>query len=278
MLRAFDDGRIFGASYGTGRPWVLALHGWQRSHTDFDAVLGTAASSPVAAGRILQETRHAEAGLNAFEACEGEPSRAELDGVAVDLPGFGASPPPPEPWDSLQYARAVEPVLRDLGKSAVVVGHSFGGTVALQLASLHPDRVGALVLTGVPRLLRSPRRSSPLAFRVGRRLHRMGVVADSTMEKLRYRYGSNDYRSSEGVLRDVLVRALAESHEDQLSGLRCPVELVWGGDDTAASPSSAEAAAALIGDCRLTVLPGVGHLVPTLAPEVLRAAIERHRP
>ena len=45
MLKAFDGGRLFGASYGADRaPWVLALHGWARSHQDWRAVLG--ASDP----------------------------------------------------------------------------------------------------------------------------------------------------------------------------------------------------------------------------------------
>jgi hypothetical protein len=37
-LTSFAGGTLFGVRHGQGRPWVLALHGWQRSHREFDAV------------------------------------------------------------------------------------------------------------------------------------------------------------------------------------------------------------------------------------------------
>lgn len=247
MLRAFDDGRIFGASYGDGEPWILALHGWQRSHSDFDVVLG--------------------------ETVEG----AALDGVALDLPGFGASPPPLAPWGSGEYAEAVEPVLEKLRRPAVVLGHSFGGLVALNLALRRPQLVAALVLCGVPRLVRTPARRPPLGFRVARRLHRMGLISDDAMEAMRQRHGSSDYRASHGVMRQVLVRSLGECFEDQLERVACPVELVWGSHDTAAPLPTAEKASKLMPRARLTVLEGASHMVPTEAPGALRQALELHQ-
>jgi pimeloyl-ACP methyl ester carboxylesterase len=247
VLRAYAGGRLFGAPSGTGAPDVLALHGWGRSHRDFDAVL---------------------AGV-------GPP----LDAVALDLPGFGATPPPDQPWGSADYAAVVARVLDEMAPPVVVVGHSFGGTVAVQLAAAHPAAVRALVLTGVPRLAPGgPRRRPPTAFRGLRWLHRVGLLSESRMDTARQRYGSADYRAAEGVMRQVLVRSLAETLEGPLGRLSCAVELVWGDDDTAAPLAGAEAAQALVpGGARLTVCPGAGHLTPLSAPDALRAAIERAR-
>jgi pimeloyl-ACP methyl ester carboxylesterase len=78
-----------------------------------------------------------------------------------------------------------------------VVGHSFGGRVAIPLQAMVPDRIERMVLTGVPLLDREGRRSRPAtAYRLVRRLHRMGVVGDERMEAMRNRYGSADYRST----------------------------------------------------------------------------------
>jgi pimeloyl-ACP methyl ester carboxylesterase len=245
MLRAFADGRLFGTLHGTPPPRVLALHGWGRSHADFDAVL------------------------------------AGSDAVALDLPGFGATPEPDGPWGGREYAEAVAEALDRLAGAAVVLGHSFGGRVAVHLAAARPERVRALVLTGVP-LVRSPgvrRRKPPVGYRVGRALHRRGLVGEARMEALRQRYGSADYKAARGVMRQVHVKAVNETYEEQLRALRCPVELVWGAEDTDVPLRVAEAAAALLSeagaDVRLTVLPGVGHLVPTAAPEALRQVLER---
>jgi len=243
MLSSFMGGRVFGAAFGDGRPWVLALPGWARTHRDFVAVLDG------------------------------------LDAIALDLPGFGATPEPPEAWSTAQYAEYLVPVLDEMAPGAVVLGHSFGGRVAVHLGAGHSDQVGALVLTGVP-LVRNPvagSRRSPFAFRLGRALHNLGLVGDARMEALRRQYGSSDYRAAAGVMRDVLVKAVNETYEAPLAAFPGPCELVWGTDDDQAPVAVAEAALELMRCPTLTLCPGAGHFVPLKAPEVLRTALERHR-
>jgi len=243
VLRTFADGRLFGSVTGAAAPRVLALHGWARTHRDFDAVVAADGQAP-------------------------------LPALALDLPGFGASPPPPEAWGAAAYAEAVASVLGEMGSPVVVLGHSFGGRVALHLAVQHPEVVQALVLTGVP-LLHPLGRSGrvALAYRATRRLHRWGIVSDASMEAARQRFGSADYRAAQGVIRQVLVRVVNETYEAQLDAVRCPVHLVWGGDDTVAPPEVAERAVARLARGDLAVHPGVGHLTPLLMPSVLRSAV-----
>jgi pimeloyl-ACP methyl ester carboxylesterase len=256
VLRSFDEGRLFGVRYGTRPPWLLALHGWQRSHRDFESVIEQRAGG--ASG---------------------------LEAVAIDLPGFGASPPPPEPWGSVDYARAVAPVAEELaealGSPIVVLGHSFGGRVALALAGRRPELVRALVLTGVPHLVQvgeGGRGKGAFPFRVGRALHRGGLLSDAGLERLRHRYGSADYRAATGVMRQVLVRTVNERYDQVLAQLACPVELVWGDDDREAPLAVAELARQRLRRATLTVSPGAGHLTPLTAAPALRAAALRHQP
>jgi len=233
-----------GERTGEGPPTVLALHGWARTHRDFARVLVPPDAPPV-------------------------------DAIALDLPGFGASPPPPEPWGSPEYARLVAEVLGQMAPRVVVLGHSFGGRVAVELASAHPESVGALVLTGVP-LVHGAGRSRPaLRFRLGRSLHRIGLLSESRMDRLRDRFGSSDYRNAHGVMRQVLVRVVNERYDDALSSLRCPVDLVWGSEDDVATLALARAAAAHIADVRVFELAGVGHLTPLAAPGALHDALLR---
>lgn len=244
-LKAFADGAVFGVRHGSGPARVLALHGWRRTAKDFDAVLDG------------------------------------LDAIALDLPGFGSTPAPDTALTTAEYAAAIAPVLDEAAGPVVVVGHSFGGRVAVHLAADRPDAVAALVLTGVP-LVRPPGHQptkAPLGFRLAKALNRIGLLPDARMEKLRRARGSADYNAAEGVLRDILVKAVNETYEDPLGRLRCPVELVWGDGDTAAPPSVAHAAAALVrppATANVTVLPGVDHFVPQRDPAALRAAVERY--
>jgi pimeloyl-ACP methyl ester carboxylesterase len=251
VLRTFAGGRLFGTRTGDGEPRVLALHGWGRTHRDFDAVL-----RPVDA--------------------------SELAAIAVDLPGFGAAPPPTEPWGSAGYADFVGPVLEEMATPVVVLAHSFGGRVAVHLAAARPDAVHALVLTGVPLLRLGPARRPRLGYRAVRALHRFGVVSEERMEHARRRYGSVDYAAASGVMRQVHGRIVAESYEAQLDVIGCPVTLVWGEDDTTVPLGVAQAGLARLRDADaeravdLVVLPRAGHLVPLVAPAALRAAVERH--
>jgi pimeloyl-ACP methyl ester carboxylesterase len=245
MLRSFAAGTLFGARYGDGPPDVLALHGWARTHADFDVVL------------------------------------AGLDAIALDLPGFGASPPPPEAWGAAEYAAAVAPVFDEaFDRPAVVLGHSRGGCIAVELAAAHPDKVHALVLTGVP-LLRRPSygaRRPSAGYRMAKALHRAGLVSAARMERLRYERSAPDWRAAEGIMRDVFTRFVNESYADQMRAVQCPVELVWGDRDTAAPIALAEEAAGLIAGAKLHRLAGVGHMTPLEVPDELRAALDRQRP
>ena len=252
MLRTFAGGTLFGTRSGGGAPRVLALHGWNRTHRDFDGVL-----------RPLEGT--------------------ELAAIAVDLPGFGATPPPTEPWGSSEYAACVDALLDEMEPPVVVLAHSFGGRVAVHLAAARPDAISALVLCGVPLLRLAPVRRPSLAYRAVRVAHRAGLVGEERMERARRRHGSSDYAAAAGVMRRVHGRVVAESYEEQLDAIDAPVTLVWGDDDATVPLGVARAALARLrsggsGRAELVVLPGAGHLVPLTSPSALRQAVERHLP
>ncbi len=238
-LKAFADGVFFADVIGADRPWVLALHGWGRSHADFKTVL------------------------------------SGFDAISVDFPGFGASPQPATGWGAADYANAVRPVWELFDEPPVVVGHSFGGRVAVHLAENMP--MHSLVLIGVPLIRPDSKRQAAPAFRMMRRLHRLGLVSDERIEVFRQRYGSADYRATSGVMREVFVRVVNESYEEQLDRLTVPIEMLWGSLDMAAPLDLATQAYERLlsngADVRMQVLDGVGHHVMAEQPEMVRSLI-----
>jgi pimeloyl-ACP methyl ester carboxylesterase len=137
-----------------------------------------------------------------------------------------------------------------------------------------------MVLSGVPQLYRpvGARSKPPMRLQLARRLAARGIVGQARLEALRYRYGSDDYRAASGVMRDILVRTLSEDYTDALAAVQCPVELVWGDDDSAAPLEVAEKVTSELPDAHLVVCHGAGHLTPLTVPGELTAAIERLRP
>lgn len=244
MLKTFADGRLFGDRTGSEPADLLALHGWRRDRSDFRVVT------------------------------------AGFDAVALDLPGFGASPPPDEPSGAAGYAAALRPVVDSMAERFTIVAHSFGGRVACHLAIEHPDRVDGLVLTGVPLLHRVGRGHAKPAwsYRALRWAHRRGFVSDERMEAQRRSRGSDDYRNATGVMRDVLVTAVNEEYGGLLPRITQPVELVWARSDDAAPLEVAERAADAFPDAQLTVLDGPAHHdLPIVSADELIQAITRVR-
>jgi pimeloyl-ACP methyl ester carboxylesterase len=247
VLRSYGDSGVFGESYGTGPVRVVWLHGWARQARDFAATAQLLADRGIAS-------------------------------VALDLPGFGSSPAPHLAGGARHYGELLLPALREISNSPLVlVGHSFGGRVAVVVASQHPELVEELVLTGVPQLVRlgAPTRS-PGTYRAIRWLARRHLLSDARLEAARQKYGSVDYRNAEGVLREVLVATVQETYESELATLTMPVAFVWGEGDRDVPLEIATRAATLVrGPTTLEIVAGVGHLLPLGAPDVLATATEK---
>jgi pimeloyl-ACP methyl ester carboxylesterase len=240
-LRSFADGVLFAEVLGDGSPRILALHGWGRRGSDF------------------------------------KQSLSELPALALDLPGFGVSPPPAGAIGAAGYADIISGILPEFDGPLVLIGHSFGGRVAICLAAQNPGLVSGVLLTGTPLVRVRPPAPPSTGYRLMRRLNKLGLLSDIRLEEERRRRGSLDYRSATGVMREILVRVVNESYEDELAAATMPLVLLWGGEDTEVPVTVAERALALRGDLPTTleVVPGIGHHLPTQSPDDLRRLATR---
>lgn len=131
--------------------WHRALHRPYKLHLQSDTGSGMAVvllHGIASSGRTWQHMVRLLTGL---------PLRV----VVPDLLGFGGSPKPRQPWvryDVADHARAVIRTLRaaHVRRPMLLVGHSMGCFVAIEIATLRPDLVSGLVLyeppfyTGLP--------------------------------------------------------------------------------------------------------------------------------
>lgn len=183
----------------------------------------------------------------------------------IDLPGFGDAPAPPPDWDTPRYADLVERHLTTLlPGTVIVVGHSFGGRVALRLAARRQPYLAGVVLLAVPGL--------PLSGWSMRRLRRAGirglrsafrtlqpVLGEGPLAWHTRRFGSKDYLSA-GPLRSVFVRTVNEDLTESARQSTCPFLLVYGTDDTETPPWLGFAYRALMPErATLDLLPHKDH-------------------
>jgi pimeloyl-ACP methyl ester carboxylesterase len=233
VITALAGGRLLAEKTGSMPPTVVALHGWGRSGNDFAAVV------------------------------------EDMDALSVHLPGFGITPEPTEVWGSGRYADDLAQALEGM-PPVVLIGHSFGGRVAVRFAAKYPNRVRGVILTGVPllRLTAAPKPS--LSYRSIRWLSRRGLVPQKYLEKQRNKRGSADYRAAQGVMRDILVTVIGEDYRDDLAAIRVPVRMVWGEHDTAAPADAGLAASKLVTSATFRQVPGAGHLLEGELRSVVR--------
>ncbi len=221
--------------------------------------------------------------------------------IAIDRPGHGySSRPGPGPWTATEQAAAVRAGLRALGvERPILVGFSWGGTVATAYALDHPEEVAGVVTSGAPfadwstgvsvayRLpfwpVIGPAFTYGLAPLAGKALGEAWAAPAFAPERppesfttapwplaLRsdtYLANAEDISS----LSDFLARQKA-----RYPSFKPPIVIIHGdGDRVVSLPIHAQYTAAVIPGAVLQVEKGAGHMIPYTRPQVIAAAVRR---
>ena len=211
----------------------------------------------------------------------------DLSVIAPDRPGYGRNPD--AAMGLVANADHLAAELRARGQARnVVVGHSWGGGVALALAERYPGVVGGLVLAAslgpgavllVDRVLAAPVVGPALvasAFYLGapfarRRLRRL---VDDEGEVDRILDASPTRRAWRSFV--VEQRAMVAEVPDLVSRLKdisAPAVVLAGQRDRLVPAASARALASSIPEAELRVLAGAGHDLPLEVPDALASAV-----
>jgi pimeloyl-ACP methyl ester carboxylesterase len=231
-----------------------------------------------------------------------------VDSEALDLPGFGDSPPPDDgDYSVTGHARAVIRYLEAAGRGPVhLFGNSLGGAVTTRVAAVRPDLVRSLTLVS-PALpeIRVQRTAVPTALlgvpgvaRLFTRLTREWTAEQRVREVLALCYGDPGRVSPEAFrdaveelerrlqlpyFWDVMTRSsrglvnaytLGGQHSlwRQAERVLAPTLLVYGGQDQLVGYRMAQRAARTFRDSRLLSLPDAGHVAMMEYPETVASA------
>ncbi|NGO70030.1 alpha/beta fold hydrolase [Streptomyces boncukensis] len=234
---------------------------------------------------------------------------ADVDGEAVDLPGFGDSPPPDSGDYSVSgHARAVVRYLDAAARGPVhLVGNSLGGSVATRVAAVRPDLVRTLTLISPALPEIPPQRGTvptvlvavPGVAGLFARLTRDWPPERRTADVLSLCYGdpsrvtADDFaaaveeyqrrqrlpyfwdaiaRSARGLV-DAYTLGGQHALWRQAERVLAPTLLVYGGRDQLVSYRMARRAVAAFRDSRLLALPDAGHVAMMEYPEIVAPAV-----
>ena len=189
--------------------------------------------------------------------------------VAPVHPGHGASFAIPPDWKLGNFVNFYQDFLGDLGIAPrVLIGHSFGGTLALLLAS---QGVGQqAIVMDAPGL--------PFQFAVPEYARALGNEARELLRQRPDLRELNGAAKAAGTLFQTVIRHprdLSIFSQDgpkfnilrQLRKIPITVELLWGGNDQIVPVALGQKMQLCLPSAHLTIFPGRGHNYPATDPE-----------
>ena len=170
----------------------------------------------------------------------------------LDFPGFGESSEPEEVWSIKDYSDMLEEFIKELDiKKPIIMGHSFGGRVAIRYSSNHP--IEKLVLFGSPCIRHNT--ELPLSVKILKGIKKLPGM-DKIGEFAKNFIGSRDYKAASPVMRQILVNVVNEDLSSFAKDIEEPTLLIWGEQDTEAPVEDAKELEGIMIDAALIVLPG----------------------
>lgn len=198
--------------------------------------------------------------------------------LLYDLRGHGRSERAPRGYDVRTMTGDLEALVGAFAREPVaLVGHSYGGLIALRFALDHPDRVARLALVEAPL---PPSRLGELSEFVARTPEQMVEALPATTRAF-FERGSRQARRLlrslhflvlESSLRDDL-DAETDIPDQELAQLRCPVACFYG--ERSSCRGVGERLARVIPGAQLQLLPG-GHYLHIDCGPALTAGLVEH--
>lgn len=184
---------------------------------------------------------------------------------SIDLPGFGQSDPPPVPWGTAEYTQLVQQFMNEFAiEQPILFGHSFGGRIAIRLASAEPIPKMVLIDSAGIRPKRSWKYYLKVYFYkslkyVVTRLPILKNHSQDLLERFRKISGSTDYRQASAVMRATLVKVVNEDLRHVLPKITASTLLIWGENDQATPVADGQLMEQLLPDGGLVILKNAGH-------------------
>lgn len=220
MIKNFRDAQVFYRFFDKKTEVVnVFLHGWGCNHTSF---------------------------LFCHKALEKQSS------LFVDFPPFGQSSKTISDWTVFTYANMVHSLVQSLGiKKINLIGHSFGGRIAIILAVLCKEEINKIVLVDAAGV--KPRRKLSYYFKV------FSYKLRKKLGKNVSHFGSSDYLALSPNMRKIFVSIVSTHLDDFLPFISAPTLIIFGKNDTTTPVYMAKKLNRKIANSQLVLLEDAGH-------------------
>ncbi len=201
-----------------------------------------------------------------------------VEAVALDLPGHGRSAGPGQSTISA-YGDAVLGAVAALElANGVLVGHSMGGAIALDVALHEPSWLrGLVVLSAAAHSMATPEFLQQLARHPA--LARQRIIDEgygpATPQRERELAAKQLAEVDPEALRNDYAACSRFDARSRLTAIRCPALLLCGAEDRLIPPPSVRALRDGLPAATFKLVPGAGHMLPLERPAAVAEAILR---
>jgi len=179
----------------------------------------------------------------------------------VDFAGFGKTKEPDRPFFVRDYVFELKELIDKFDANEVVLlGHSFGGRVAIKFSFLFENCYKKLSLVLVDSAGILPRRSLMYYLKVKKYKRLKAKAAQNEKYKTKLdKFGSSDYKKLSPLMKQTFVNVVNEDLSFDAKFIKAKSIIVWGDKDTETKPYMARRLNRLIKNSKLYFLKDAGH-------------------
>lgn len=197
----------------------------------------------------------------------------EVNVIIPDLPGFKEENKIDRPWNLDDYVNWLEDFSQN-NEKFFLLGHSFGGAVALKFTLKHPQKVEKLFLVAAACIRRKSLKKGILT-KISKIFKAFSFLPGfSILRKVFYRvFLKSDYPYAKGYMKETYLNIISEDLSGILPLIRPPTVIIWGNKDEATPIKDAHIIKDKIKNSELIVILGGTHDLERKMPEKLSQTI-----
>jgi len=201
--------------------------------------------------------------------------------IAPDLPGFKKENQLARAWDLNDYVGWVKQFIEENTSGPLfLLGHSFGGRVAIKFSAKYPEKLSGLILVSAAGITPRPKIKIKIFWvfsKIGHLIFSLPILRffRTYAEKVVYFLaGEKDYRFiQQAFLKETFKKVISENLISLLPQIRTRTLMVWGEKDKMTPLEDAHIMKEKIKGSELEVLDDIGHLPYIESPELLSQKI-----
>lgn len=204
--------------------------------------------------------------------------------IIPDLPGFGKENELDRAWNLDDYVswlrNLIEEACPEPAEGVFLLGHSFGGRIAIKLAAKYPEKLSGLILVSAAGITPRPKIKITvfsIFSKIGNLIFSLPILKIFRPLATKSAYllaGANDYRFIENLfLKQTFKGAIAENLTLLLPEIKTPTLIIWGEKDKITPLKDAYFMNKKIDNSKLEILKNTKHLPYLENPKLLAQKI-----